>query len=325
MRRRALITFFGSGLAVHGWPRKGARAQSVQVRRVGILAPGPLSPIKHFKDRLRELGWTEGRNVQFEERWGGDDDLSYLGLAAELTKVPVDAIITWSTPAALAAKRATASIPIIMAAIADPVGVGAVSNLAYPGGNITGFSTQNFELEEKRLELLRELVPSTARVAALGNAGNLYVANAAKRLVALAAAAKVQFQAIEADITSGLDEAFARLTAFRPDGVVVISSPALFPHRQKIVDFMATHRLPAVYPFPEFAEAGGLICYATNYDDLFRRAADYVDKALRGAKVGELPVQQASSFRLILNLKTALAIGLTIPPTILARSTEIIE
>lgn len=292
---------------------------------MGILAPGPLNPIERLKDRLREQGWVVGKNIQFEERWGRDDDLSYPKLADELVGSRVDLIVTWSTPAALAAKRATTTIPVVMGAIADPVGVGAVNNLARPGGNITGFSTQNFELEEKRLELLRELVPGLTRVVALGNANNPYVTNAARRLTGLAAAAKLEFLAIEADITSGLDEAFSRLKAFQPNGVVVISSPALFPHRVKIVEFITGSRLPAIYPFPEFAEAGGLTCYATNYDDLFRQAADYVDKILRGARAGELPVQQASSFRFILNLKAAQAIGLSIPPAFLTRATQIID
>src|ERR1700730_5077885 len=157
---------------------------------------------------------------------------------------------------------ASAKIPIIMAAIADPVGVSAVSNLARRGGNVTGFSTQNFELEEKRIELLRELVPNAARIIAMGNAANPYVAIAANRLASLAAAANLEFQAIQADITKGVEEALSRLGAFTPDGVIVISAPALFPHRGEIVEFMAATRLPAVYPFPEFTEVGGLICYA---------------------------------------------------------------
>src|SRR5262249_26775689 len=160
----------------------------VPVRRVGILAPDALPPIERLKGRLGELGWAVGKNIQFEERWARDDDLSYPRLAGELVALPVDVIVTWSTPAALAAKQATTSIPVVMGAIADPLGVGVVANLARPGGNVTGFSTQNFELEEKRLELLRELVPGLTRIAALGNANNPYVTNAATRLTGLAAA-----------------------------------------------------------------------------------------------------------------------------------------
>lgn len=320
-----MITLLGSGAVAYGSPRRSAHAQGTQIRRVGILAPGPLSPIQQLKRRLGEDGWVDGKTIKFEERWGGDDDLSYQKLATELVALPVDVIVTWSTPAVLAAKRATTKIPIVMGAIADPLGVGAVTNLARPGGNVTGFSTQNFELEEKRLELLREIVPSAARIVAFGNSNNLYVTNAAKRLTALAATSKLEFLAIEADITRGLDEPFQRLKVFRPDGVIVISSPALFPHRAKLVELITASRLPAIYPFPEFAEVGGLACYATNYDELFRQAADYVDKILRGAIAGDLPVQQASSFRFIVNLKAAQAIGLTIPPAVLARATEVID
>jgi len=299
--------------------------QTGALRRVGILAPGPLKPIERLEERLGERGWLVGKTIQFEERWGGDNDLSYQKLAVELAAMPVDVIVTWSTPAVLAAKAATTSIPIVMGAVADPLGVGAVSNLARPGGNVTGFSTQNFELEEKRLELLRELVPQADRIAALGNANNPYVSNAAQRLTRIAAAAGLEFQAILADISNGLEEAFAQVKAFEPKAVIVISSPALFPHRAKVVEVMTASRLPTIYPFPEFAEGGGLISYATNYEDLFRQAADYVDKILRGAVVGELPVQQASSFRFVVNLKAAQAIGLTIPLTFISRATEIID
>jgi putative ABC transport system substrate-binding protein len=324
MRRRGFITLVSGGAAALGSGRVG-HAQSGQTRRVGILAPGPLTPIERLKDRLRDHGWVIGKTIQFEERWGGDDDLSYQKLAAELAAIPVDAIVTWSTPAVLAAKRATTRIPIVMGAIADPVGVGAVTNLARPGGNVTGFSTQNFELEEKRLELLRELVPSANRIVALGNANNLYVTNAAARLTKVAAAARLEFEAILADISNGLDEMFSRVKAFQPKAVIVISSPALFPHRAKVVEFITSNRLPAIYPFPEFAEAGGLMAYATNYDELFRQAADYVDKILRGAVAGDLPVQQAASFRFIVSLKAAQAIGLTLPMAFVSRATEVLD
>ena len=211
MRRREFIALLG-GAAV-GWLRQSARAQGGRARRIGILGPGPLHPIQRFKDRLHEHGWIDGESVRFEERWGRDDDRSYTRLAVELAGLPVDVIITWGTPAALAAKMASVTVPIVMAAIADPVGVGAVSNLARPGGNVTGFSTQNYELEEKRLELLRELVPGAARIVALGNAANPYVAIAANRLAGLAAAGKLEFRAIQADAAKGVDEAFSRLSA----------------------------------------------------------------------------------------------------------------
>jgi len=320
MMRRDL----GALLAVLLLGRGAAGAGSGQGATVGILAPGPLRPIASFKQRLRELGWIEGRNVRFEDRWAEDDDTRYAALSAELVALPVDAILTWSTPAVLAAKRTTTKIPIVMGAIGDPVGVGAVSSLAHPGGNVTGFSTQNFELEEKRFELLRELVP-LAHIAMLGNAANPYSALAMKHVRRLAEAAGLNFEAVNIDEAGGLDGGLDKLRGAHPDGVLVTAAPALLPSRKLIVGFMAANRLPAVYPFREFAEAGGLVAYAANFDVLFRQAAGYVDKILKGAAPGELPVQQATTFELLVNLAAAKALGLTIPRAILARADEVIE
>jgi putative tryptophan/tyrosine transport system substrate-binding protein len=323
MKRRNFVALLGGGVALGAW--QNVISQSVQMRRVGILAPGPLSPIKALKARLRELGWIEGKTIHFEERWGLGDDLSYNRLAADLVDLSVDIIVTWGTPPLLASKHATTKIPIVMASIGDPVTAGAVTNLAHPGGNVTGFSTENWELEEKRLELLRELVPGATRIVALGTAANPYVKNVAKRLTALAKAANLELQVIQDDTTNGVGSALSAVSKFLPHGVVVISAVGLFVHREEIVKFMARNRLPAVYPFPEFTEVGGLICYATDFEDLYRRAASYIDKILRGAAPGELPVEQASTFRLIVNLKAAQAMGLSIPPAVLARATEVIE
>jgi putative tryptophan/tyrosine transport system substrate-binding protein len=321
IRREFTGLLFGAIAA----PYAAAAQQALKVLRVGILAPGPLRPIASFKQHLRDLGWIEGSNIRFEDRWAEGDDTRYAELAVELARLPVDAILTWSTPAVLAAKRATTAVPIVMAAVADPVAIGAVSSLARPGGNITGFSTQNFELEEKRFELLRQLVPGMSRIVMLGNAANPYSAVAMKRIKGLAETAGLNFQGIDIDATGGLDSGFDEVRRVLPDGVLVAAVPALYPYRKPIVEFMAAYRLPAVYPFREFAEAGGLVVYATNFDVLFRQAADYVDRVLRGAQPGELPVQQAAEFELLVNLKTAAAIGLTIPPLILARADEVVE
>jgi putative ABC transport system substrate-binding protein len=319
MRRRDLLAALGA--AVLARPVMAAEAAKV----VGILAPAPLRPIDGFKARLRERGWTEGQNIRFEPRWAGGDDNRYEALAAELAALPADAILTWSTPAVLAAKRATAAIPIVMGAIADPVRVGAVANLSRPGGNVTGFSTQNYELEAKRLELLREFVPGMRRIAFLGNTANSYAVNALQQLEAMAERDGLKSDAVMLEMPGGLESGLPLLTRTHPDAVLVVSAPALFPYRQNIVEFMAQHRLPAIYPFREFAEAGGLIAYSTNFDDLFRQAADYVDKILRGASPGELPVQQAATFELLINQKAAAALGLAIPPMLLARADEVIE
>ena len=319
MRRRALLAGIGAA-ALAG---RVARADAAKV--VGILAPGPLRPIVSFKQRLSELGWAEGRGVRFEERWAEADDAHYAPLAVELAALPVDAILTWSTPAVLAAKTATTKIPVVMATVADPVGIGAVASLARPGGNITGFSSQNFELEEKRFELLRELVPSLRNLAILGNAGNPYSLIATRRIAELAAAAKLRFTEINLDEAGGLESGLDKLRDAHPDGLLIPGVPALYPYRKPIADFMAANRIPAVYPFREFAEAGGLLVYATNFDDLFRHAAEYVDKVLRGTPPGGLPVQQAATFELIINQRAAKAIGITIPPVLLARADEVIE
>jgi putative ABC transport system substrate-binding protein len=246
-------------------------------------------------------------------------------LAAELAALPVDAVMTWGTPAVLAAKRATTTIPIVMATIADPVGVGAVASLAHPGGNVTGFSSQNFELEEKRFELLRELVPGLRAVAMLGNAGNPYSVIARRRIGELSKAAGLRFAEVNLDEAGGLEGGLDKLRGAHPDGVLIAAAPALFPYRKPIVEFMAANRIPAIYPFREFAEAGGLVVYATNFDDLFRQAAEYVDKVLKGTAPGELPVQQAATFELVINMRVAKALALTIPPVLLARANEVIE
>jgi putative tryptophan/tyrosine transport system substrate-binding protein len=302
-----------------------AADDTAKVWRVGVLAPAELRPIESFKERLHGLGWIEGQNVRFDYRWAEGNDSRYPALAAELVALPADLILTWGTPAVLAAKQATAKIPIVMAAAADPIGVGAVSSLAHPGGNVTGFSTQNLELEEKRFDLLRQVVPGMARIVMLGNAANPYVALAMKHVEGLAEAAGLKFDGVKVAEENGVESGLNAVLRVHPDAVQVAAATALFPYRRAIVEFMATNRLPAIYPFREFAEAGGLIAYSTNFDDLFRQAAGYVDRILRGASPGELPVQQAATFELLINLNTAKALGLTIAPPILARADEVIE
>jgi putative tryptophan/tyrosine transport system substrate-binding protein len=323
MRRRDLAAALGAALGAVVLARAAIAAEAAKV--VGILAPAPLRPIDSFKARLRERGWIEGQNIRFEPRWAEGDDTRYPPLAAELAVMPVDAMMTWGTPALLAAKRATSTIPIVMGAIGDPVGVGAVANLSRPGGNVTGFSTQNYELEAKRLEFLREFVPSMKRIGLLGNIDNPYVVAALKQVRDLAERGGLQPAVVAIEAREGLEAGLLRLARAQPDGVLVAAAPALFPFRRTIVEFMARHRLPAIYAFREFAEVGGLIAYSTNFDDLFRQAADYVDKILRGASPGELPVQQAATFELVINQKAAGALGLAIPPVLLTRADEVIE
>jgi putative ABC transport system substrate-binding protein len=298
-----------------------------KVYRVGVLAPEGMRAIESFKARLRELGWIEGRNIRFDYRSVEGDDTRQPALAAELVALPVDLILTWGTPATMAAKQATATIPIVMGSIGDPVAVGVVPNLAHPGGNVTGFSSQSFELEEKRFELLRELVPGMTRVVMLGNVGNLYADLAMKRVEPLVEAAGLKFEGIKIDAVNGLENGLEAVRRVNPDGVLVAAIPAFYSPRiyRPMVAFMAANRLPAIYNTREFVDAGGLMSYAPNFDDLLQQAAGYVDRILKGASPGELPVQQAATFELLVNMTTAKALGLSLPPLILARATEVIE
>jgi putative ABC transport system substrate-binding protein len=298
---------------------------ATKIVRIGVLASAEEHPIQVFKERLRELGWMEGRNVRFDYRWAEADDTGQPALAAELVALPADLILTWGTAAALAAKRATATIPIVMGSVGDPVKAGIVSSLARPGGNVTGFSSQSLELEGKRLELMRELIPGLARVVMLGNTPNTYIDLAMDSVERLATAAGLKFDGVKVDSANGLSPGLDLVRKAHPDAVLVAAATAFFPYRKTIAEFMADNRLPAIYGFPEFAEAGGLIAYSTNFDDIFRRAAGYVDKILRGASPGELPVQQATVFKLLINLSATRALGLTIPRAILGRADEVIE
>lgn len=298
--------------------------EATKTVRIGVLASAEEHPIQSFKERLHELGWIEGKNIRFDYRWAEADDTRQPGLAAELVALPVDLILTWGTAAALASKRATATIPIVMGSVGDPLKAGIVSSLARPGGNVTGFSSQSLELEGKRFEIMRDLLPGIAQVVMLGNTPNAYIDLAMDSVERLVTAVGLKFNGMKIDSGKGLGRGLDALGKAHPDAVLVAAATAFFPYRKTIVGFMADNRLPAIYGFPEFAEAGGLISYSTNFDDLFRQAAGYVDKILRGAFPGELPVQQATIFRLLVNLTAAKALGLTIPPAILARA-EVIE
>jgi putative ABC transport system substrate-binding protein len=326
MKRRDLLRLATLAALSAAGSAPFARAAE-KVYRVGVLVPEGQRAIESFKERLRQLGWIEGKNLRFDDRSTAGDDTRYPALAAELVALPVDLILTWGTPATLAAKQATAKIPIVMGSIGDPIAVGAVASLARPGGNVTGFTSQSLELEEKRFELLRDIVPGMKRLVMLGNVGNLYADLAIKRIETLAAADGLKFDAVRIDPVNGLESGLDEVRRAHPDGVLVAAAPAFYIPQvyQPMVAFMAANRLPACYNTREFVEAGGLIAYSTNFNDLFRQAAGYVDRILKGDAPGELPVQQAATFELLVNLTTAKALGLTIPPMILARADEVIE
>jgi putative ABC transport system substrate-binding protein len=322
--RRAFIAGLGGAAA---WPLV-ARGQQ-KVFRVGILnADGDLTafpPWRTFVAAFRDLGWIERKDFIYENRFA-DNRLDRLAdLVAELVALPVDIIVTIGTLAPLAAKRATSTIPIVMIAAGDPLGSGLVPNLARPGGNVTGLSLMSSDVWGKRLELVKELLPKLSHVAVLWNSGNPHPANSFKETQSAGQILKLNIQSFEVKKPDELDDALRAMEAQHPDALITIEDPLTVDHRQQITDFANTNQLPAIYGLREFVDVGGLMAYAPSGPDIFRRAAGYVDTILKGAKAGDLPVEQPTKFELIINLKTAKTLGLTIPPTLLARADEVIE
>ena len=325
MKRRDFITLLGG--AALSWPR-AARAQQVGRRyTVGILSAASentaLSPV--LPDALGKLGWVEGNNVVFEHRYAENRLERLPGLAADLVRLKVDVIAAHGTLAPLAAKQASSTIPIVMTAAGDPLGSGLVANLARPGGNVTGMSLMAPELGGKRLELLKEFLPRLARVAVLWNAANPYSALVFKATQAAGRTLGIEVQSLEVRAPDDFDGAFEAARRQPPDALITVEDPLTITHRQRVADFTAGQRLPSLHGVREFVAAGGLMSYGANLADLLRRAAGYVDKILRGAKPADLPVQQPSKFELVINLKTAKALSLDVPPTLLARADEVIE
>jgi ABC-type uncharacterized transport system substrate-binding protein len=320
IRRREFITLLGGAAA---WPLAARGQQRVHV--VAILASQPLPPIERFVRKLREYGYVEGQNLRLVRRFSEGHDDRFPAMAVELAALPVDMIVTWGTPAAVAAKQATSSIPVVMGAIGDPVSVGIVSNLARPDGNVTGFASQNVDLEAKRLELLRDLLPQLSRVAMLANAANPLIDASMQNLRTTVEQLRINFDIFGVRSSGEIEAALQRLNNARPDGVLIAPDLLLLTRRSEIAEFLAKNRLPAVYPFREYAGVGGLMIHGANLGRLFERAAGYVDRILKGAKPADLPVQLATEFELIINLKTAAAMSLTVPPTLLARADEVIE
>jgi putative ABC transport system substrate-binding protein len=322
MRRREFITLLGGAAA---WPLPARAQQPARMKRIGLMGSLPLRPIEILRTRLRELGYVEGQNLIVEYRFAEGRDERYSDFATELVAMPVDLIVTWGTPAAFAAKRATTTIPIVLGGIGDVINTGLVSNLARPEANITGFIALNVELEEKRLELLKDAVPGLARVAVLGN--SLNPLNRINLETAHRAAQKlsVAIEGFEVRSSKEVKSALRALVDARPDAALLASDTLLLSERRQIVDTMASNKIPAIYPFREYAEAGGFIAYGANISILFGRAADYVDRILKGERPGNLPVQQATAFEIIVNLKAATGLGLTLPASVMVRADEVIE
>jgi putative ABC transport system substrate-binding protein len=295
--------------------------------RVGILQPGvPPEPlVDALREGMRDLGYVEGRDVTFEIRWA-EGRLDRLGeLMASLIAAKVDLITTFSTPLALAAQRATSTVPIVFTGVGDPVGAGVVPNLARPGGNATGLSTLATELSAKRLEILHEIVPGVSRLAMLWNDKNPSMVLRAREASAAGAKLGVTIQSLGVNEQVDFEAAFVAIRRSESAALLTLADPFTRANRQQIVDLAARMRLPSIYELREFAEAGGLISYGPSLVGMHRRAAVYIDKILKGARPGDLPVEQPSVFELIVNLKTARALGIRIPQSVLLRADRVIE
>src|SRR5215467_6223451 len=262
MRRRDLIGLLGGGVALR--PFAASAQKGDQMRRIGILATAPAHPVDSFRDRLRELGWSDGQSVELDYRWAEGDDTRYPALAAELIALKVDVIVTWGTPAAIAAKEATRTIPIVMGAIGT-LDTGVVPNLAHPGGNITGFSSQNIEIAGKHIGLLKDVVPGIRRVAVLSNAANPAAIVGFRSAETAAKAAALTLDNIQIRDASDLGTALPALSRMHPDAVSLIADTVLLAQGRRIVEVMMANRLPAIYPYPEFAAAGALISYSPDF------------------------------------------------------------
>jgi ABC-type uncharacterized transport system substrate-binding protein len=295
--------------------------------RIGYLETGVVRPLpwEAFRERLRELGYVEGQTVAFELRWA-DGQLDRLPtLSAELVRLKVDVIVTAGSPAARAAKNATTSIPIVMATGGDPVGLGLVATLARPGGNVTGLTTLSRELSGKRLEMLREAFPRVARMGMLWHRPSDIDALTRRETEEAAQTLGISLKAHGVDGPDDFDRALSAIVADRAGAVLVATSPMFFGHRRQLAELALKHRLPTIFAFREYAEAGGLMAYGPSYTELFQRAAGYVDRILKGARPGDLPVEQPTKFELVINVKTAKTLGVTIPPAVLVRAGEIIQ
>jgi ABC-type uncharacterized transport system substrate-binding protein len=324
VKRREFITLAGAAAAV--WPL-AARAQQAKPPTIGFLVTG--TPSSHgqwfaaLAQRLRELGWVDGRTIAIEYRWAEGRPERYAEIAAEFVQRKVDVIVTGGS-AVPAAKQATSIIPIVFPVATDPVGAGYVASLARPGGNVTGLSQQRTDTAGKRLELLREVVPDLRRLAIMSNVGNPGTMLEMGEVQAVARALGLEAARLELQRADDITPAFEALKG-RANALYVCSDPLVNANRSRINTLALAARLPTMHGFREYVEVGGLMSYGPSFPDLYRRAAEFVDKILRGAKSADIPIEQPTKFDLIVNLTTAKALGLEVPPTLLARADEVIE
>jgi putative ABC transport system substrate-binding protein len=332
VNRRDFITLIGGAAASPvAWPLAArAQQQTGKVPRIGSLgltSPSDRPPLLDaFRQGLRELGWVEGQNIVIDYRFAEGRLDRLPDLAAELVRLKVDVIVSLGTQGVTAARNATDTIPIVMIAVRDPVAIGLIASLARPGGNVTGVSGYaGLEIVAKQLELLKETVPKNSLVAILSNPTNAYHQLAIQELNVAARSLGVQLQLLEARDPNEFDGAFAAMAKERAGALLVLADIILNNSQTRLADLAAKNRLPAIYGVRESVEAGGLMSYGASFLDLHRRAATYVDKILKGAKPADLPVEQPTRFELVINLKTAKALGLDVPPTLLAHADEVIE
>ena len=323
MKRRNFITLLGGAAAA--WPLAAHAQQGKKIPRIGVLWPNPPATFDFLQQGLKDFGYVEGRNIAFEFRWaeGALDKLPEM--AAELVRLQVDVIVTLAPQATLAAKQATQTIPIVFVAMGDPVASGVVSSLARPDANVTGTTRMISEMSAKHVELLKEAVPSLRKLAVLWNPTNSSHRPAMQAVDATARALSLQVQPLEVRAVAEFDGSFDAIVRDKADGLLFIADPVFFIQLRRMADFVRANRLPAICNFTEFPKLGGLMGYAPSLPDEFRHAAGHIDKILKGAKPADLPVEQPTRFQLVINLKSAKALGLDVPPMLLATADEVIE
>jgi ABC-type uncharacterized transport system substrate-binding protein len=328
MRRRAFMSLIG-GAAV--WPLAARAQQAAQARRIGVLVPfaedHPVGQarVAAFLQGLRQLGWTDGSNVRIDYRWSAGDADRSRKFATELIALGPDVVMAFTSAAVAPLRQATSTVPIVFAVVADPVGAGYVESLARPGGNMTGFAGQEYGESGKLIELLKEIVPRLTRVAVLRDAAIAAGPGQFGALQAVAPSFGIELRPLDLHDPGGLEQGIAALARGSNNGLIVTGSPAATLHRNLIIALAARHKLPAVYYERFFVTGGGLISYGPDYLDQCRRAASYVDRILKGEKPADLPVQAPTKYELVINLKTAKALGIDLPATLLARADEVIE
>lgn len=327
MRRRVFVALFCGSVVVAPW--MAAAQDAGQLPRIGFLGNSTealeANLVGPFREGLRDLGYVDRENVEIVYRWAEGDYERLPALIAELIAEDVDVIVTAGTPATLAVKEATSSIPVVMVAVGDPVGTSIVPSLSQPGGNITGLTSISPELDGKRLELLREVTPDVSHVAVLWNSSSPLQVIAEERTRAAAEVLEMEVLSLGVQTEEEIEEALTRVVAEQPDALLVLADRLFLHHRDRLMGFAREHGLPGVHAYRELVEAGGLMSFGPSYSFMHRQAATYVDKILKGANPGDLPVERPAKFVLVVNIETAEALGIAIPPSVLLRADEVIE